>query len=627
MKIFLDNPAFPYKKYIFFHRTFREKTTMHRALSQIYTAVFLTGIFCYLWMRIDVSLCFVAHEPFFSLSAAATKEQLSYPGGMTGYFADFVKQFFTNPLAGAAIITLLLCCLSAASFALIRAAYGKAPIVTLHLYPAAFFAALHSNYYQSLSITIDVTVATALAALQCRTKGRTLPVRLVRFLIYSCVLYFISGGGALLIFSLFTILIAIFTERKFIFAFFCAASAALIPLVSEEFIFLISLKDAYLYSIPLNFVHYKQPFVIAAAYFSLPLMLIVFPLLRGMNFLRASALHVVSPILLLAVTAFAFLASFNRNDHISLTFCRNTREGRWQEILEDFRKTWFNNRITNHAANEALFYAGLLPTDLFSFPQSFGDRGLFLFENDNDYSPRGDPFFYMYRCELFLKLGLVNEAQRWGYEALSANGETAWALKRIIQSHALRNETMAALSCLSILETSPLHRSWARQFHHRLINNTFFVSDPLIAMISQSMPTTDFICSSDWQPCIDIEDLLRQHPVNRMAFEYCMASYLLQGNLPKVASVLSLFDSFGYPAVPRLYEEALAMLKHIPGMQLPGVAGRVSRQTLDDYARFENILEKYHGNFKEAEREIAPDFWNTYWYYYLYTLPAMGREP
>jgi hypothetical protein len=600
---------------------------MRRMLPWIYTGIFFTGVFCYLWLRIDPSLCFVAHEPFFSLSADAITEQLSYPGGMTDYFADFVKQFFTNPPVGAAIITFLLFCLSAASFGLIRTAYGRVPILTLHLYPAAFFAALHSNYYQSLSVTLGVTVATALAALQCRTKGRVLPVRLVRFLIFSSTLYFLSGGGALLIFSLFTMLIAFRTERKYLFPFFCAASAALIPLASEKFLFLISLKDAYLHSLPQDFVHYKQPFIIVAAYLFLPLMLIVFPLLRGMNFLRSPALRVVSPILLLAVTTSAFLASFNRNDHISLTFCRNTREGRWQEILDDFQKTWFNNRITNHAMTEALFYAGILPTDLFSIPQSFGDRGLFLFENDSNHSLRGDPFFCMYRCELFFKLGLVNEAQRWGYEALSANGETAWALKRIIQTHALRNETVAALTCLSILETSPLHQSWAREFRHRMIKNTFAVSDPLIAMISRSMPTTDFICLSDRQPCIDIEELLRQHPVNRMAFEYCVASYLLQGNLPQVASVLSLFDSFGYPAVPKIYEEALTMLKHVSGMQLPIVADRVSSQTLKDYARFELILKKYEGNFSAAQREIAPDFWNTYWYYYLYILPNAGRAP
>jgi hypothetical protein len=600
---------------------------MHRALSLIYTAVFFTGIFCYLWLRIDASLCFVAHEPFFSLSAGAIKEQLSYPGGMTDYIADFVTQFFTNPLVGAAIITLLLLCLSAASFALFRSVFGKIQIRSLHLYPAAFFAALHCNYHHPLSVTLSITLATALAALFERIKWVTLPAQLLLYLIFSCTLYFISGGGALLVFSLLTLLIAILTERKYLFAFFCAALAALIPLVSEEVLFLISLNDAYLHSLPLNFIHYKQPFIIVAAYLYAPVLLIVFPLLRGKFFLRAPALRVVSPILLLTVTAFVFLASYNRVDHLSLTFCRNTREGRWQEILEDFPKTWFNNRITNHAVTEALFYAGLLPTDLFSIPQSFGDRGLFLFENDNNYSPQGDPFFCMYRCELFFKLGLVNEAQRWGYEALSANGETAWALKRIIQSHALRNETVAALTCLSILETSPLHRSWTRQFRHRLIDNTFLVSDPLITMISQSMPTTDFVCSSDRQPCIDIEELLLQHPVNRMAFEYCMASYLLQGNLPKVASVLSLFDLFGYPAVPRLYEEALAMLKHIPGMQLPGVAGRVSSQTLDDYDQFDLILEKYNGNFAAAQKEVTPDFWNTYWYYYLYTLPIAGREP
>ena len=615
------------KNKYFFIIIFGEKAAMHRFLPQIHGVVFFAGIFCYIWLRIDPSLYYVAQEPFFCLSSDAVSERLSYPGGLTDYFADFLKQFFTSPLTGAAIITLLLLCLSMVSYAFIRTAFGNVSILTIHLYPAAFFAALHSNYYQSLSVTVSVTAATALALLQCRTKDRTLPVRLAHFLVCSCALYFFSGGGALLFFSLLTILVAIGAERKYFFPVFCAALAALIPLVSEEFLFLISLKDAYLYQLPLNYVRYKQPFVIAAAYFFVPAVLIVIPLLKGKIFPRTLVLRVVSPIALLAVTAGVLIASYNRTDRISLTFCRNTREGRWHEILNDFQKTWFNNRITNHAVAEALFYAGLMPSDLFSIPQTFGDRGLFLFENDSSYSSLGDPFFNMYRCELFFKFGLVNEAQRWGYEALSVSGETAWSLKRIIQTHALRRETAAALVCLSILETSPLHRSWARMFRQRLNDGTFAASDLLLDMISRSMPTTDFVCLSEQQPNIDLEELIRQHPVNRMDFEYCLASYLLQGNLPKVGSVLSHFNSFGYPAMPRLYEEALVMMKYIPGIKLPSVVDRVSRQTHEDYARFENILEKYQGNFNAAEQEITRDFWNTYWYYYLYTLPKVrGRR-
>lgn len=617
------------------------KSSRQRLVFLNHTVIFFTGLFFYLWLRTDPSLGFVAREPFFQLTVRFLSEHCSYPGGMADYIGVFLAQFFTGPIAGAGIITLVLIGLSMATFALIRSTIGNIPVLTLHLFPAALFGAIHSNYYHSISITISLTVAIAMSALYGMAKDRAPSARFFLYIVFSCALYFIAGG-AFLMFALLSILIEFRTGRNLVLAFVYAVFAGLIPFVSQEYFFLISLHDAYLYSLPFDSIGYRQPAMVVTAYAYFPAMLssLLFLTRRSAGsesvspsgrrppppFLSVPTVRIIAPVVLCAVTGLALLASYNRVDNISLSFCRNTREGHWHEILSDFRKTWFNNRVTNYALGQALFYAGLLPVDMFSISQSFGDRGLFLFDDEKSGSREEDAFNFMYRCELFLKLGLVNEAQQWGYEALSVNGESAWALKRIIQTHALNNEIPAALTCLSILERSPLHRQWARRFRQHVLDHSVAASDPLLDMIARSMPSADFIRMSSRQPCLDLEEAVRQHPVNRMTFEYCMASNLLQGNLPRIASVLSHFDAFDYPFVPRLYEEALVMLKNVSYPGLPAVAGRVSRQTLDDYVKLELILKKYAGNLKAAEKEITDNFWNTYWYYCFFVLSSNSRN-
>jgi len=602
--------------------------------------VFCAGCFFYLWLRIDPSLYYMAQEPIFQVTASFLEEYLSYPGGIVDYASTFLSQSFVYPMVSAVIIAIVLFLISYATLHLLRLTDGKRVWYTAHLFPAAFCITLQNNYYNPLSITIGLALALLAFNFYGYQKTRRLQIRLPIFFTIACVLYY-CAAGALLLYAILCLLYETINERRIIAGCVYGVIAAVIPFFAEETVFLISVKNAYLHILPFDIIGYNPRVMLLILYAFFPV-LFVFAIydrilpgkkftqlmhnLKLPRFVRVPIGTIISGVLIITVCATTTTVFFSRVDNISLRFCLMSRQGARENILNEFPKTWLDNRVANYAVGQALYATGLLPTHLFSFPQHYGERGLFLFGDRNaDYFDQ-DAFFFMYRCELFLKLGLVNEAQQWGYESLGLRGETPWSLQRLAQIHALKGEFPAALTCLSILETMPFHKTWARHFQKQMSDQSFIASDETLQAINRSMPTTDFIRKSCVQPCLDLEEAVRQNPNNRMTFEYCMASYLLLGNLPKIASLIGYLDTFGYPAIPRLYEEALVMLKAVDYPQLPAITGRINQKTIDDYVRFNLILKKYNGNFGTAEKEILEKYWNSFWYYCFYTLPTVVKN-
>jgi hypothetical protein len=111
--------------------------------------------------------------------------------------------------------------------------------------------------------------------------------------------------------------------------------------------------------------------------------------------------------------------------------------------------------------------------------------------------------------------------------------------------------------------------------------------------------------------------LLEQNKLNRMAFEYLMALYLLRGQLDKFSQNFHRLDDFGYAEVPRLYEEAL--LLYVVRAQEPfDLRGReISPASRRRFEAFNEVLNRHRKDFRAAYGELARDFADTYFFYYL----------
>jgi hypothetical protein len=590
--------------------------------------LFALGVFLYLLLRIDISLAYVAQDPLFQSTSDFFLDRASIPGGIVDWLAALLEQFFTAPAVAAAIVTIVLLLIALGTRSMLRRIAPSRNWLIAPLLPALFGLSLLSNYYHPFSLTLGCALALAAFNLHAALPRKAAAGRVAQFTVIAAALYYCACGD-LFLFAALCLLNEIFVGRQYGAAALQALITAAMPFVAARCLFLVSVSDAFLHEIPFTIIGCRPAWLPIVLYSFFPAALLVAAFAAScsescstVSHLFHGAVNRIAGLAAFSAAVVLCMFSFNRVDALSLRFCRMTDQGDWEGIIGLFQASWLDNRVSNFAVAQALFHEGQLPAALFAVPQHFGDRGIFLFADRSADQYDQDPFFFSRRADLYFKLGLVNEAEQWGCEALGVRGGSPRVLKRLALIYALKGDRAAMRACLAQLETMPPGSGWAHRFERE---NGTDGSDPSgegLQQIQASMPTEDFIRTSYTAPGADLDLAVHQHPINRMAFEYGMAAYLLQGNLQKIPSLMLCGDSLGYGALPRPWQEALVMLE---GMDYPlpsSLAARIDPATMNDYLDFHRIVENRGGNFAAAESEVIGRYWNTFWYYCFYVLPA-----
>jgi hypothetical protein len=119
-----------------------------------------------------------------------------------------------------------------------------------------------------------------------------------------------------------------------------------------------------------------------------------------------------------------------------------------------------------------------------------------------------------------------------------------------------------------------------------------------------------------------MSSLVRQHPLNRMAFEYTMARYLIRRDVETVVRLLPKAACFAYAATPALYEEA-AMIYARTRQEKTETSGpdavvsgcRISRQTVDKVRKLDALVGSGCSDRTEISR-VAGELDLAYFRYY-----------
>jgi hypothetical protein len=101
-----------------------------------------------------------------------------------------------------------------------------------------------------------------------------------------------------------------------------------------------------------------------------------------------------------------------------------------------------------------------------------------------------------------------------------------------------------------------------------------------------------------------------------MAFEYLMAYYLLTGDLKKLAGQVGRLDNFAYATMPRRIEEALLLGQKLYGLQFELHRCKIQPDTIQRFHRFCDALNGTPGQAPATLSSLAPDFGDTFWFYY-----------
>ena len=597
--------------------------------TNFYFPLFFLFLFFYYLLVFDSSLYYHYHQPIFLFYKIYLKEFLLYPGGLAELTTQFFLQFFCFNLPGA----FLLSALSISVFIIIYRFIKKIGVfkysLVLSFLPVCFLLIAQNHYNFPLVITFKYLLALIffLSYVKIPKRYKTLII-ILSFLIY----YLLGGWVYLLYIALCALHELLFSKNrgKYIYAVLNSLVYFIYPYIAARFLFMISLKEAYLYIAPLSL--YTWPFnfnLNLYCYlfsFSLPaLQIALFVYLkyikgkvRKQNILPAGFHRIpAQSVFIILVAVLTLTLSFDRREKKNIQIDYLAEQGRWNELLNISREMEEYNTLIIFNVIRALYHTGQLLDDLFFYPQIKGADVLFL-EN----FPRP---VAIQVSDLYFDLGHIKAAQVMAYEGHTRFGYNPRILTRIVVTNIINEKYVVAKKFLDILNKSILHKKWVKNFRNYLGNEILIKSDSLIQSKRKLLPHSDFFIAVNKHSYIDLIRLLKENENNKMAFEYLMAYYLLAYKLDDLEEHLDMFKRLGYRKYPRHIEEALLLIRVIDPSKNVALDYSVNPYTIKQFDQFNILLSKCE-NEATAEKALRKEFYNTYWYYVRYIYPMIKKR-
>jgi len=648
------------------HRATLRKVLLAASLVSLLSA----GFYLYVLVRVNPKLIHHNDEPIFLTSTAFLTDLLTRPGGAIQYVSLFFYQFYYFPWAGALVITLTAALMVLGTNALIKAAGQTRARVAASLVPGVLLLLGYSRYEHDPAASAQIIVAIWLAVLYARLPLRSTALRVVVFAVVSGAGYYVLGGGYFL-FAVLCGILELTTRRSIILGSFCLICAVGLPYGSALYSYELAEANAFAPLLPFSSVANPSLLPILEAVRTgsidplgrltlagaVQLMLVLFyPLVaiysgtwRWRRQIASGIRRRITPawpgrgeardregevryrpngriagcslgVVILAGVLVAGV-SLDEDRKTLLTVHYAARNGMWEQVLEKVRElppTRFNIYVMNDV-NRALYHTGRLGDEMFSYPQRYDRDSIFLtFAIRLDVRPGPKEL-----SEMFYDLGFINESEHFSHEALEQYGQSPEILKRLAKINILRFRPAAARAFIGALGKNLLHRRWAREYSRRLDRDPLLQNDEEMNYMRGLMVRDDYATGMTSKEQIGpvivrvLEAKLQRERYNKMAFEYLMGHYLLAKQLRKMAANLHRLDDFGYPGIPRAYEEAILLhMVTYPNIELDLRGRGISKETFESFKRFAEIIELAGGDKSAVSTALMESHDGSYFLYH-----------
>jgi hypothetical protein len=568
--------------------------------------IFFTGSFIFYGFFADYVEYYQEKLSLFVFSGDYLNASLTQPGSILVYLGRFLTTFYYYPVAGAIIISLIICLIIYMISKIISSLTGKGSILLTLLFGTLFFI-LQTNYHYLLYNSLGVLLQLVLFYLTIRYLRGFLPVIIFPFW------YFITGGFAW-IFAIMYILYLVLKSIRLEWL-------KIISLLALTFIIIYLLKEFFLFQPFKTLMIFpfsdKDTGTQFRLFIPIIVLIILLPLIikiktglpvwtRQKDPVKITILSLVSLILVCTSAMLHFDKVYKEYFQAEKLFCL----GRFNEVTRYITNHPTTNRLTIYLNNIALCETGRLNDQLFHFPQSPDGQSLFLkWEMSGEVLRRGTYFYYT--------TGMINEAQRWAYENMVMKGITPEDLRMLIKTEIINGNYKMASKYISILKKTIFYRNEAKDFEKLLSDEKSIESYPEFGMKRKEKIEHDFFSITD-NPYVNIEKAFSVDSLNRKLFEYKMAYLMLNEDYARIASGLARLESLGFKKIPVHLQEA-AMVCRMSGSALPDMGSlKIDSQIEARFNQFLQTFQSYGNNLKTAQPFLKRKFGNTFWYYGFY---------
>ena len=559
-------------------------------------------------------LCFQEQYQMFLFDIGYFLERIVLPGGLADYISEFLVQFYYMPVLGGAIIALLLMGIQAAVWGLMKQ-YGARhdfPGYLLSFLPSIALWCAMGDQNVLLSFVVALFGALVIGWIHNRFHNRL--VKVVFELVSTALVYWFLGPVVFLYAALMIGDTLKNAQQKDSILSGIGYSAGILILTIAWILLTTQTLQYPLYRIFAGLNYYRYPGTISPLPFVVMVWAVVIPFL-GMIPCRQKSLQklqqskvviVLSYVLVIVASWFGIKASFDEMTYDLIDYDFLVRTEQWDKIIEKAEKKPATTPLSVSCVNLALSQKGMLADRLFEFYQN-GGEGLFPTFTRDMISP-------VSTAEIFFRLGMVNDAERYMFEAQEAipnYRKSARLTRRIIECEIINGNYQVAAKLLRRLQKTLFYSNWANQTMALLGNEKAINRHPIYGKLRKYREKKQDFLFSDREMDQMLGLLFLNDNHNRMAYEYLMCYELLQRDMEKFMQYYPLGRFVGYDHIPRSFQEILIgnwMKTHSDPRTIPySVDAQNVNNTL-------NFIQFYMQNPKDPQLSQQPYVSNA-WHY------------
>lgn len=561
-------------------------------------------------------LCFQEQYQMFLFDTGYFLERIVLPGGLADYISEFLVQFYYMPVLGGAIIALLLMGIQTAVWGLMKQ-YGARhdfPGYLLSFLPSIALWCAMGDQNVLLSFVVALFGALVIGWIHNRFHNRL--VKVVFELVSTALVYWLLGPVVFL-YAVLMIGDTLKNAKQKGNVFSGIGYSAVILILTVAWILLTTQTLQYpLYRIFAGLNYYRYPGAISPLPFVVMVWAVVIPFLgmipchrKSLQKLQQSKVVIVlSYVLVIVASWFGIKTSFDEMTYELIDYDFLVRTEQWDKIIEKAEKKPATTPLGVSCVNLALSQKGMLADRLFEFYQN-GGEGLFPTFTRDMISP-------VSTAEIFFRLGMVNDAERYMFEAQEAipnYRKSARLTRRIIECDIINGNYKVAAKLLRRLQKTLFYSNWANQTMALLGNEKAINRHPIYGKLRKYREKKQDFLFSDREMDQMLGLLFLNDNHNKMTYEYLMCYELLQRDMEKFMQYYPLGRFVGYDHIPRTFQEILIgnwMKTHSDPRTIPySVDAQNVNNTL-------NFIQLYMQNPKDPQLGQQPYVSNA-WHYVM----------
>lgn len=531
---------------------------------------------------------------------------LSLPGGVADLAGRFLTQFFLYAWVGATLIALVLTGVQYLIYRLLSHSREDIFAQVLSFIPSILYCCFlcDENALMSAPVALLIVLGVALGV-SCISSERIRQV----IGVVSIPLVYMLAGAFVIPYSLMLIIGEIQRNsslRNLPAICGMLLLSLLVPVIWHQFAHC-SLMQLYVgphyYRVPEDFPRWAW-----GAAGVVPLLMLLSKVLSRWNLDKALPVFAASwGVLMLSGGLMVNTLQSQPQENI-MAYDFMARNALWNRILQKAQNQAPRNQLAAVALNLALAERDMLTTSMFEFPQN-GIAGL-LPNFTNDYiSP-------LVTSEAFYRLGMINTAQRFVFEAQEAIPDfqkSARCYKRLAETNLINGSYEVARKYLLALQSTMFYRSWATETLALIEDDKAVEAHPEYGALRKMRIEGEHFFGGNELHQILVW-LLEANPKNKIAFEYLEASCMLAKDVEKVTRYYSYSEALGYKEVPSAIQQAMLLhwsQNHSVSDPLPS---NVQANILQGFKNFYSTMQAHNGNPAPVKKLYG----NTYWSYYYF---------